>query len=219
MARIARVIAPGLPHHVTQRGNRRQQAFFNDEDYQAYLALMAEWCGKLRVQVWAYCLMPNHVHLIAVPETEEGLARAIGEAHRRYTRRINFRENWRGHLWQERFASFPLDERYLFAASRYVEMNPVAAGMVALPEEYRWSSASAHLAGQDDLLVSVTPLLEMINDWRSFLTLTDNEELALLKKHERSGRPLGEASFVDQLETEMARKLRPAKRGPKPKAK
>jgi putative transposase len=215
MARIARVIAPGLPHHVTQRGNRRQQTFFNDDDYLAYLSLMAEWCGKLRVEIWAYCLMPNHVHLIAVPETEEGLARAIGEAHRRYTRRINFREEWRGHLWQERFASFPMDERYLLAATRYVEMNPVAAGMVARPEEYRWSSASAHLAGRDDRLVTVKPMLDLISDWRSFLTLADDDELDMMKKHERSGRPLGEISFVERLEADMARQLRPAKRGPK----
>ncbi|MDD3293578.1 MAG: transposase [Geobacteraceae bacterium] len=218
MARIARVIAPGLPHHVTQRGNRRQQTFFHDDDYEAYLALMSEWCGKYQVQVWAYCLMPNHVHLIAVPETEEGLARAIGEAHRRYTRRINFRERWRGHLWQERFASFPMDETYLLAAARYVEMNPVAAGIATLPGEYRWSSGAAHLAGKDDQLVKVKPLLDMVNDWQSFLTLTDEEELALLKKHERSGRPLGEVSFVERLEKELERLLRPAKRGPKPKA-
>src|ERR671931_353341 len=218
MARIARVIAPGLPHHVTQRGNRRQQTFFDDEDYQAYLALMAEWCGKLHVQIWAYCLMPNHVHLIAVPESEEGLARAIGEAHRRYTRRINFREGWRGHLWQERFASFPMDERYLLAAARYVEMNPVAAGMVSNPGEYRWSSASPHLSGNDDQLVTVKPLLEMVSDWRGFLSLTDEEDLTLLKKHERSGRPLGEVSFVERLEADLERLLRPAKRGPKPKA-
>lgn len=219
MARIARVIAPGLPHHVTQRGNRRQQTFFNDEDYQTYLALMSEWCVKYHVQIWAYCLMPNHVHLIAVPETEEGLARAIGEAHRRYTRRINFREKWRGHLWQERFASFPMDERYLLAAARYVEMNPVAAGMVAGAGEYRWSSAAAHLAGKDDQLVNVKPLLDIVSDWKGFLALTDEDELALLKKHERSGRPLGEVSFVERLEGEMERLLRPAKRGPKPKAK
>jgi putative transposase len=218
MARIARVIALGLPHHVTQRGNRRQQTFFHDDDYEAYLALMSEWCGKYQVQVWAYCLMPNHVHLIAVPETEEGLARTVGEAHRRYTRRINFRERWRGHLWQERFASFPMDERYLLAAVRYVEMNPVAAGMAVLPGEYRWSSAAAHLAGKDDQLVKVKPLLDMVSDWQSFLTLTDEEELALLKKHERSGRPLGGVSFVERLEEELERLLRPAKRGPKPKA-
>jgi len=219
MARIARVIAPGLPHHVTQRGNRRQQTFFHDDDYQAYLTLMSEWCSKYQVQVWAYCLMPNHVHLIAVPETEEGLARAIGEAHRRYTRRINFREKWRGHLWQERFASFPMDERYLLAAVRYVEMNPVAAGMATLPVEYRWSSAAAHCSGKDDQLVKVKPMLDLVSDWKGFLTLTDEEELALLKKHERSGRPLGEVLFVQRLEKELERLLRPAKRGPKPKKK
>ena len=95
MARIARVIAPGYPHHITQRGNRRQKTFFCEEDYRFYLELMSEWLRKYRVAVWAYCLMPNHVHLIAVPETQEGFARAIGEAHRRYTRRINFREDLR----------------------------------------------------------------------------------------------------------------------------
>jgi putative transposase len=218
MARLARVIAPGLPHHITQRGNRRQQTFFGEEDYQVYLSLMAEWCGKYRVEIWAYCLMPNHVHLIAVPESETGLARAIGEAHLRYTRHINFREGWRGHLWQERFASFPMDESHLLAAARYVEMNPVAAGLVDLPGAYRWSSAAAHLAGNDDALVKVEPLLELVGDWRGFLTLTDEDELAMLKRHERSGRPLGDAPFVERLEEEMARRLRPAKRGPKPKS-
>ena len=104
--------------------------------------------------------MPNHVHLVAVPHTEEGLSRAIGEAHRRYTRRINFRENWRGHLWQERLASFPMDEQYLLAIARYVEMNPVAAKLVQDPGDYRWSSAHAHLVGQDDDLVRVLPLLD-----------------------------------------------------------
>ena len=98
MARLARVVVPGYPHHVTQRGNRRQQTFFCEEDYTAYLELMAEWCKVRGVQIWAYCLMPNHVHLIAVPQSEDGLSRAIGEAHRRYTRRINFREKWRGYL-------------------------------------------------------------------------------------------------------------------------
>src|SRR4030042_6340136 len=111
MARIARVVAPGYPHHVVQRGNRRQTAFFSDEDYETYLNLMAQWCDRCKVNVWAYCLMPNHVHLIAVPDSENGLRRAIGEAHRRYTRRINFREGWRGHLWQGRFGSFPMGEK------------------------------------------------------------------------------------------------------------
>ena len=92
MARIARIVAANLPHHITQRGNRRQKTFFQDEDYRLYRSLMAEWCNNHIVEVWAYCLMPNHVHLVAVPRAEDGLRRAIGEAHRRYTRHVNFRE-------------------------------------------------------------------------------------------------------------------------------
>lgn len=137
MARIARVIASRYPHHITQRGNRRQQTFFCDEDYKMYINLMSEWRKKCKVEVWAYCLMSNHVHMIAVPETEEGLRNAIGEAHRRYTRHINFREGWRGHLWQGRFGSFPMDEGYLLAAVRYVELNPVRARLVKEPLAYR----------------------------------------------------------------------------------
>lgn len=217
MARIARVIAPGIPHHVTQRGNRRQQTFFCDDDYQAYLDLMDEWSRKFRVDVWAYCLMPNHVHLIAVPHTEEGLARAIGEAHRRYTRRINLREGWRGHLWQERFASFPMGESHLLAAARYVEMNPVQSALVEKPEDYPWSSARAHIEGKDDVLVKVAPLLEMAGNWRSFLATAPDVEADLLRQHERTGRPLGKEAFVDALEAELRRSLRPQKPGPKKK--
>lgn len=159
MPRIARVVAPGFPHHVTQRGNRRQRTFFCDQDYQAYLALMGDWCSRCGVQVWGYCLMPNHVHLIAVPDSQDSLRRGIGEAHRRYTRRVNFRKRWRGHLWQGRFASYVMDEHYLLATARYVEMNPVRAGLVRRPGRYRWSSAAAHLKGRDDSLVRVRPLL------------------------------------------------------------
>ena len=148
MARLARVVAPGLPHHVTQRGNRRQQTFFCDEDYQCYVDLMAQFCKAEQVEIWAYCLMPNHVHLIAVPQSGDGLGRAIGEAHRRYTRMVNFREGWRGHLWQGRFSSFVLDERYLLTAARYVELNPVRAGLVNSPRQYRWSSARPTSAGR-----------------------------------------------------------------------
>jgi putative transposase len=215
MARIARVIAPGLPHHITQRGNRRQATFFCDDDYHSYLDLMSEWCRKCHVDVWAWCLMPNHVHLIAVPENVEGLARAIGEAHRRYTRWINLREGWRGHLWQERFASFPMDENYLLAAARYVEMNPVKAGLTERPEEYSWSSARAHIDGMNDQLVNVAPLLELVGDWTNFLALPSEQDSKLLRKHERTGRPLGQETFVDKLESGLDRFLRPQKRGPK----
>lgn len=215
MARIARAVAPGYPHHITQRGNRRQQTFFCEEDYLAYIELMAQWCLTYHVEIWAWCLMPNHVHIIAAPRTEEGLARAIGEAHRRYTRRINFREKWRGHLWQERFASFPMDEQYLLATARYIEMNPVAAKLVEKPEDYRWSSARAHLSGVDDELVHVSPLLELVPDWRSFLKLTPQDEIDTIQRHERTGRPLGAEGFTEKLELALGRTLKPQKPGPK----
>src|SRR3990172_2568481 len=190
MARLARLVIAGLPHHVTQRGNRGQQTFFNDGDYVAYLELMAEWCREERVEIWGYCLMPNHVHLIAVPKTENGLRRAIGEAHRRYTRRINFREKWRGYLWQGRFASFIMDEPYLLAAARYVELNPVRAELAANAAEGPRSRAKAHLSGRDDSLVKVAPLLALIGDWRGFLnSAIREEELRNLREHGRTGRP------------------------------
>src|SRR6185503_8599863 len=150
MPRLARLVVPDIPHHVTQRGNRRQPTFFSDEDYRLYLHLLGEWSRRAGTAVWAWCLMPNHVHLILVPSHEDGLRAALAEAHRRYTRRINAREDWRGHLWQSRFASFPMDEDHLLACARYVELNPVRAGLVARPEHWRWSSARAHLGlGRD----------------------------------------------------------------------
>jgi putative transposase len=218
MARLARLVIPGLPHHVTQRGNRRQETFFGDDDYEAYLDLMAQWCGEHRVAIWAYCLMPNHVHLIAVPKTEDGLRRAIGEAHRRYTRRINFREKWRGYLWQGRFASFVMDQPYLLAAARYVELNPVRAKLVKHPREWRWSSAKAHLKGRDDVLVKVAPLLAMAGDWKAFLrSAIPEEQLRDLRQHGRTGRPLGSPTFLDRLERLAGRVLKRQKPGPKPK--
>jgi putative transposase len=216
MARLTRVVIPGMPHHITQRGNRRQPTFFRDEDYAAYLELMSHWCAERDVAIWAYCLMPNHVHLIAVPKTEDGLRLAIGEAHRRYTRMINFREGWRGHLWQGRFASFVLDEPYLLAAARYIELNPVRARLVTAPTEYRWSSAKAHLKGKDDILVKVSPLLKMVGSWRRLLTSAVSEEdLKLFRQHECTGRVLGDDAFQKRLEKKLGRVLRRQKPGPK----
>ena len=129
---------------------------------------------------------------------------------------INFRENWRGHLWQERFASFPMNESYLLAVARYVEMNPVAAGLVLHPGDYPWSSACAHLAGTDDQLAKVAPLLDMVDNWREFLYLSSEEAMTRLRQYERSGRPLGNDAFVTRIEKDLARILHPLKRGPKP---
>jgi putative transposase len=215
MARLARAVAPGFPHHVTQRGNRRQQTFFSTDDYLRYVALMSEWCDCFHVDIWAYCLMPNHVHLVAVPETEEALRRAIGEAHRRYTQEVNQREGWRGHLWQGRFASFVMDDRYLLAAARYVELNPVRAGLVSRPEDYPWSSARAHLLGRDDGLVNAAALVDRVGDWRAFLGTGGQAGVPdEIRRHESTGRPLGSDEFVEQLERALGRLLRPRKRGP-----
>ncbi len=219
MARLARVVAPGLPHHVTQRGNRHQTVFFSDEDYVAYKVLLAEHCAAAGVAVWAYCLMPNHVHLILIPPDEDALRRALGEAHRRYTRRVNFREGWRGYLWQGRFASFAMDQPYLLACARYVELNPVRAKLAPRARTWKWSSARAHLAGKDDGVVRVQHLLDLVPDWKAFLgSGLGAKDLAAIRAHGRTGRPLGGEGFLTRLEVRLGHRLQKAKPGPKPKA-
>ena len=218
MARMARVVAAGYPHHITQRGNRRLETFFNEKDYSTYIEFISESCKKTGTECWAYCLMPNHVHLVLVPSDEDGLRASLGEAHRRYTRHINFREGWRGHLWQERFHSFPMDEDYLLATVRYVELNPVRARLVRSAEDWKWSSAKAHLKGVGDGLVNVAPMLDRYKDWKAYL---DNglsvEEMDQLRKHARTGRPLGNEGFVERVERMTGRYLHLRKPGVKKK--
>jgi putative transposase len=216
MARLARVVVEGVAHHVTQRGNRRQPVFFTDDDYVVYRRLLAQGCKAAGVQVWAYCLMPNHVHLVLVPSSADGLRAALAETHRRYTRAVNAREGWTGYLWQGRFSSAPMDEGHLMAAARYCELNPVRARLTARPELWPWSSARAHLAGRDDELVSVAPLLERAEDWSAFLDagLSDDHHQAL-RRAESTGRPLGSPGFVASLESRLGRSLKPTKPGPK----
>jgi putative transposase len=219
MARLARVVAAGLPHHVTQRGNRRQPVFFGDDDYETYRALLAEGCRAAGVAIWAYCLMPNHVHLILVPSDADGLRAALGEAHRRYTRHVNFRAGWRGYLWQGRFASFPMDEPRLLACARYVELNPVRAKLTRRARDWRWSSARAHLQGRDDGCVKVKPLLDLAPDWPAFLAEgLSGPEHAAIQSSERTGRPLGAPRFIARLEKRLGRNLARRKPGPKPAA-
>lgn len=219
MARMPRVVVPGYPHHVTQRGNRRQTTFFSDKDYRYYIQLLSESISASDTEIWAYCLMPNHVHLVMVPGEEDGLRSVLGEAHRRYTRYVNFREGWRGHLWQERFHSFVMDEQYLLATVRYVERNPVAAGLRRYPADWPWSSAIAHLAGKDDSLVTVKPMLDRIKDWESYLSVEqgDDEIKQYIRQHSRTGRPLGATGFVAKLESLTGKALAPRTPGRKSK--
>lgn len=221
MARFARVVVPGVPHHVTQRGNRRHPIFFEPGDQEVYRGLLAERARRAGVEVWAYCLMPNHVHLVLVPQTEDGLARAIGETHRRYTAFVNARARWTGHLFQQRFASVVMDDAHLAAAVAYVTLNPVRARLVAAPEDWEWSSARAHLAGRDDGLVRVRPVLDRFGDVRTLLAGIAGEEaaaaVARLRAAETTGRPAASEAFVAALERTLSRPLAPRKPGRKPK--
>ncbi|HEY2482162.1 MAG TPA: transposase, partial [Caulobacteraceae bacterium] len=177
MARLARVVIPGLAHHVTQRGNRRERVFFGDDDYRLYLRLVSAAAKASGTAVWAYCLMPNHVHFILVPANEDGLRATFAQAHRRYTGAVNARQQWTGHLWQGRFSSTAMDEAHLYAAIRYVDLNPVRAGLVDRAADWPWSSARAHLSGRDDGVVSVAPALERVGDFAAYLDEAEDARL------------------------------------------
>jgi putative transposase len=218
MPRLARLVVPGHPHHITQRGNRREQTFFSEADYRRYKLYLAEACASTATAVWAWCLMPNHVHLILVPSTENGLAKAMAETHRRYARSINAREGWTGHFWQSRFASFVMDEPYLLACARYVELNPVRASLATSPERWPWSSARAHLSARGDGLVDPQALLERWPDWRAVMDAGLDEQVRqAIRARERTGHPLGGEAFIAAIGGRTARPLAPRRRGPKPR--
>jgi putative transposase len=217
MARLARVVVPGVPHHVTQRGNRREKTFFGEADYRLYRNLLGEAAAKAGTEIWAYCLMPNHVHAVVVPRDEDGLRRAFGELHRRYTAHVNSRNGWSGHLWQARFGSVAMDEAHLLAAIRYVSLNPVRARLVARAQDWAWSSVRAHLAGHDDDVVTTVPVLARTGPFAAFLDeAVDDDAFARLRRGETTGRPVGSGAWIGDLERALGRPLAPQKRGPKP---
>lgn len=215
MGRIARVVVPGYPHHIIQRGSRNQRVFFSDADRKLYLKLLYKFAAKAGVEFWAYCLMGNHVHLVAVPKHEHSLASCLGETHRNYALIINARNDWKGHLWQSRFASYPLEGRYLYAAIRYVERNPVRAGLIERAENYAWSSARAHVFKTSDVLLANNFLELEIEDWRSFLLGDDENNKQFLRRHAKTCRPLGSEAFLAELENKTGRMLHKRKPGPK----
>ena len=217
MARLTRIVVPGLPHHVTQRGNRREAIFFEDGDHEIYRDLLAEQTAKVGVEVWGYCLMPNHVHLILVPTEAEDLGRAVGETHRRYTNFVNARGRWTGHLFQSRFASVALDYTHLMRAVRYVSLNPVRARLVSRPEDWKWSNVKAHLAGLDDALVTVRPILDRVPNFADLLQPGPEEYFGELRRAEGTGRPLGAPEFVTGLEKVLGCKIARRAPGRKPK--
>ena len=217
MVRLPRLVLPGIPYHVTQRGNRRAKTFFEDGDYGLYRDLLSQSAERAGVEIWCYCLMPNHVHIIAVPSDEDGLRRAFADTHRRYTGFINARMRATGHLWQGRFGAVAMDEAHLANAVRYVSLNPVRARLVTRAQDWMWSSVAAHLSGEDDGLVSVAPVLDRYGKFADFLGEDAGDDTAWrrLRMSETSGRPLGEDAWLQEIEQKTGRTIRPQKRGPK----
>jgi putative transposase len=214
VARIARVVVPGMPHHVTQRGNHRAAIFFGEGDYRLYARYLKEELQTARVAIMGWCLMPNHCHLILVPANETGLAEAMGRLHWRYAKFVNARAGRTGHLFQERYGSVVMDESHLVAALAYADANPVRAGLVRRPEDWPWSSARQHLGlAAGDMLDSALPPAIAQDHAAALKGYEVWPETAALRRAEIIGRPAGSASFVAQIEASLRRKLAPGKRG------
>jgi len=215
MSRTARPVVVGLPHHITQRGNRGEDVFLTDSDRRYWLAGLAESSARHQLKVWAYCLMTNHVHLVAVPATESAMARALSALHTRYTQQANEERGWQGHLWHGRYFSCVLDDAHLWEAVRYVERNPVRAGLVGRAEHYLWSSAAAHCGLRGDPALSTDlPLLDQVDDWASWLNEDQPDAmLAMLRRRTVKGLPCGDPAFVERIAAMVGRPLVDRPRG------
>lgn len=214
MPRVARVVVPNVPHHITQRGNNRQDVFFTDDDRRVYLDLLRDRCQAAGMPVLGYCLMTNHVHLVIVPPDEGALSHAIGRTHFAYTQYINRLHGRSGHLWQGRFYSCPLDDVHVWRTLAYIERNPVRARLVRRAWRWPWSSAAAHA----DIAADISGVLD-VGFWRSQWTPRRwREQLAepadetwrvRFWRAAHTGRPLAEDSWLARLESKLGRRLRP----------
>ncbi|MDZ4165690.1 MAG: transposase [Smithellaceae bacterium] len=215
MPRVSRVIAVGYPHHITQRGNYRQTVFAEESDYACYLEFLAGFAPKYGFDIWAYCLMPNHIHIVGVPGRQESLARTFNTVHMLYAQYFNRKRNATGHLWQGRFFSCVLDERHLYAAVRYVELNPVRSGIAPTSQDYPWCSAKAHITGVHDPVLSGRCFLtETVKDWARYLGEDpDREATSNVITATKIGRPCGKEDFVKQMERLLNRSLTTPPRG------
>jgi len=212
MPRQARVVFPNIPHHIIQRGNRREDVFFSDNDRKQYLEWLKEYCKEQKVEILAYCLMTNHIHLIAVPTTEDGLQKVLKPLHMRYAQKINRERGWKGHFWQGRYFSSPLDGEYLLFTTRYIERNPIRVKKVRKAENYKWSSARGHCGtAQDDILTKKMKWLnkyEGIDNWRQWLSIKEEKEKTdLIRRNTEKGIPTGSGRFIRRLEKLAGRVL------------
>lgn len=215
---MARLVVPGIAHHVTQRGNGRQQTFFSDDDYALYRNLLARHCAEAGVEIWAWCLMPNHVHLILVPSDTDGIRRALSKVHRTYAGVIHARQKKTGHFWQGRFGAVALDEDHLLNAFRYVGLNPVRAKLVKAAADWPWASTRAFVGGEEDGVITKAPMLSRYPDMRVLFespAIYDLQAFERLRKAESIGRPLGGKAFLERITAETGRPVAAQKRGPK----
>ena len=209
MARFRRLVVPGYPHHVTQRGVRQQTTFFDDLDYENYIRLASDLLDPSSLEVWAYCLMPNHIHAVVVPHAESSLASFFGPLHKLYAQHTNQRYEWNGHLWQARYFSVPMDESHALSALRYVELNPCRSGLVERPQDWPWSSARGNLGLVHDGLIPHRPALGLISSWSAYLDQPEKPvELQRLRQQTSTGRPVGDDSFIETVETLSGRRIR-----------
>ena len=220
MARFARVVVPKVAHHITQRGNARQPVFREPDEFRTYLQLLADNCRAYRLRLLGYCLMSNHVHLVAIPERPDSMALALRHTHGRYAAFLNIARASSGHVWQGRYYSCPLDDAHLWTALRYTELNPVRAGLVDTADAYHWSSARAHCRGAADHLLDLEPWQDRWTPggWRELLLAPgDPQDAEAIRAHSHTGRPLGSRDFVAGLERRLARPLAPRPGGRSPK--
>jgi putative transposase len=211
MPRHARTVFSGMPHHVVQRGNHRAQVFFSPGDCETYLRLLREHATRHEVDIVAYCLMSNHVHLVVIPPNASALHRSLKSVHGHYAQRVNRIREMKGHLWQGRYFSSPLDSDYFRNAVRYVELNPLRAGLVSKPEDYAWSSAAARCGLRRDPILMATPgsRLPSTSDWSSWLAEgVGDEACAALRSNGRRNLPCGSEAFIDELERIAGKPLR-----------
>jgi putative transposase len=215
MARLSRLTFAGYPHQVTQRGNYEQTVFEEDADFKRYLGWLGECAANYGVTVWAYCLMPTHVHYVCVPRADGALSRAFNTAHMRYSQYVHGKKGLTGHLWRGRFLSCALDDKSVYEEVRFIENNPVRAGLVARADDYPWSSACHHIHGLEDPVVCDGCFLEdEISDWRGYLEERGDEHvLGRTWQSLKTGRPAGEEAFVRELESIAGRRLTALPRG------
>jgi putative transposase len=211
MPRIARYVAPSVAHHITQRGTAQQIVFRTRADRRVYLGLLREQASFLGVSILAYCLMPNHIHLIAVPPEGDSLSILLRRVHGRFAQYFNARRSRSGHLWQNRFYSCPMGPGHLWTAIRYVESNPVRAGLAVEPAAYEWSSAGAHFSGLDTRKLLDMHFFEQaggIAGWRRLFGEPENElTYSTLRKSTHSGQPFGDQSFQDEIRARRRERL------------